>query len=330
MIQYDPSFFEDEIRDGWLVNSDMKRMWAAEIEVLMEIDRICKRHDISYFADFGTLLGAVRHNGYIPWDDDLDIVMFREDYMKFLKIAGKELEDPLICADIYRQGTWSQPFARVMNGTGIHLERCFLERYHGCPYSVGIDIFVLDHMPESQEEFYLIKALYALVHRLDIALGKQKEEKDVTEVEEETLTDEEIENYLCQVEELCQVTIDRRKNVINQLLRIRDGVGALNAGNRSDEVFDISFIPHNNYFYAGSKREWYREALELPFENIKIPVPVDYDKVLKMEFGDYQKGIKKPGHTIFFRMNREMRMVKRNVKDMNEKLEKLAGALEKG
>lgn len=60
------SFFEDEIRDGFFVPSEMKRAWAAELEVLSEIDKICKKHNIKYFADWETLLAAVRHEGFIP------------------------------------------------------------------------------------------------------------------------------------------------------------------------------------------------------------------------------------------------------------------------
>ena len=67
------NFLEGEIRNSFYVESMMKKVWAAQLEVLHEIDRICKKHNITYFADWGTLLGAVRHKGFIPWDDDMDI-----------------------------------------------------------------------------------------------------------------------------------------------------------------------------------------------------------------------------------------------------------------
>ena len=65
----------------------MKRAWAAQLEVLQRIDEVCGKYNIEYFANWGTLLGAIRHKGYIPWDDDLDIGMKRMDYERFLKIA---------------------------------------------------------------------------------------------------------------------------------------------------------------------------------------------------------------------------------------------------
>ena len=75
MLQFPDGYFEDEIRDGFYVPSMIKRAWATELDVLCEVDRICRKYDIKYYAEWGTLLGAVRHAGFIPWDDDLDIGM---------------------------------------------------------------------------------------------------------------------------------------------------------------------------------------------------------------------------------------------------------------
>ena len=85
------SFFKGEIRNSFYVEKLMKKVWAAQLEVLHDVDMLCKKHNIQYFADYGTLLGAVRHKGFIPWDDDMDISMKREDYTKFCEIAQKEL-----------------------------------------------------------------------------------------------------------------------------------------------------------------------------------------------------------------------------------------------
>lgn len=319
MVEFSQSFFDDEIRDGFYVKSDMKRLWAAEIEVLMEIDRICKKYHISYYADFGTLLGAVRHNGFIPWDDDLDIVMMRNDYMKFLNVAGEELKPPFICANIYRSETWPTPFARVMNGIGINLDQRFLDRFHGCPYSAGADIFILDNMPESENEFYVMTGLVALAKGLRTALNK----KNLSVKKEDIMSVEEIEGHLCQIEEICNVKIDRKKDIKHQLLRIIDGIGTLNGNNQSDEVFDIDFISQANYYYAGHKRVWYQEAMEFPFENIMIPVPVGYDEILQQEFGEYLKPVKDSTHDIYNRMERELKRARKEAGNIKEKVAKI-------
>ena len=84
-MEFDKSFFEDEIRDGFYVSAEMKHAWAAQLEVLNDVDKACRENGIQYFAEWGTLLGAVRHHGFIPWDDDMDICMKRPDFNKFVK-----------------------------------------------------------------------------------------------------------------------------------------------------------------------------------------------------------------------------------------------------
>ena len=71
----------------------LRKMQLRILDILVEIDRICRKHDIKYWIDFGSLLGAVRHGGFIPWDDDIDVAMPSEDYQRFLEIAPKELVD---------------------------------------------------------------------------------------------------------------------------------------------------------------------------------------------------------------------------------------------
>ena len=90
-MNFDRSFFEDEVRDGFYVTAEMKQAWAAQMEVLSDLDKACRENGIEYYADWGTLLATVRHEGFIPWDDDLDIVMKREDYKKFLEVAPDEM-----------------------------------------------------------------------------------------------------------------------------------------------------------------------------------------------------------------------------------------------
>lgn len=89
-MQIPEGYLEGEIRDGFYIESMMKKTWAAQMKVLMEVDRVCKKNGIQYFADWGTL-GAVRHHGFVPWDDDMDITMKRPDYNKFCSIAEKEM-----------------------------------------------------------------------------------------------------------------------------------------------------------------------------------------------------------------------------------------------
>ena len=87
-------FLEEEVREDYTVPAKMKEVWAVQLDLLAELMRVCEAHGIQYYADAGTLLGAVRHRGYIPWDDDLDVMMMRPDYEKLCAAASGEFRDP--------------------------------------------------------------------------------------------------------------------------------------------------------------------------------------------------------------------------------------------
>ena len=142
-------FYEDEVRDGFYVPAQVKQAWAISLEVVSEIDKVCKRHGIKYFADYGTFLGAVRHGGVIPWDDDFDICMLRSDYERFLEVALNELPTEYAIENIRsHEEHWDFNFflARVINKNRICFEKEHLEKYHGYPFITGVDIFILDNV----------------------------------------------------------------------------------------------------------------------------------------------------------------------------------------
>ena len=90
-LEFSADYFKTEVRDGFEVSSMMKRAWAAQMEVLHVVADVCNKNEIRYFADFGTLLGAVRHKGMIPWDDDIDICVVREEYNRLIEILPLSL-----------------------------------------------------------------------------------------------------------------------------------------------------------------------------------------------------------------------------------------------
>ena len=94
-------FFLKETRCGFEISEMMKRAWSAELEVLEIVVDICNRNKLQYFADWGTLLGAVRHQGFIPWDDDIDICLKREDYNQLIQILPQELPYGMVMTGMY-------------------------------------------------------------------------------------------------------------------------------------------------------------------------------------------------------------------------------------
>ena len=100
-MHLEETFFQEEIRSGYKVSQKMKKIWAVQLNLLEYFDKLCREHELRYFVDYGTLLGAVRHQGFIPWDDDIDVVMFRDDYEKLKIIAGREVESPYFFQNSY-------------------------------------------------------------------------------------------------------------------------------------------------------------------------------------------------------------------------------------
>ena len=128
-MEFTRDFFEDEVRNGYYVPGIMKRCWAASLEILLELDRICKKYDIPYYIDYGTLLGAKRNGGFIPWDDDIDISMNREDFNRFREVVEQEIPPELYFNCVEK----SRDYAFIIGCLGFHevsLDENRLSRYH--------------------------------------------------------------------------------------------------------------------------------------------------------------------------------------------------------
>lgn len=145
-------FFRDEVRNGFFIPTAVKQAWAAQLQVLDVIETICRKHDITYFADWGTILGTVRHGGYVPWDDDMDICMKREDYTRFKEAAKTELPKDFRIHDYEHQEDHWLFLSRVANSVHINFEPEHMKQFHNFPYIAGIDIFVLDYLYKDEQQ----------------------------------------------------------------------------------------------------------------------------------------------------------------------------------
>ena len=122
------------------------KLRKIQLEILDEIDRVCKKNDIKYFLSGGTLLGAVRHGGFIPWDDDIDIAMSREDYDKFCSLDSSEFGDEFLLNCFKTNKKCNYPFAKL-----VRKNTNFIEMQNvGAPSSrfdgIWVDVFPLDEV----------------------------------------------------------------------------------------------------------------------------------------------------------------------------------------
>lgn len=130
-----------------VVAVDQKTLRKAQlkmVDILVEIDKICEKHDIKYWLSYGTLLGAVRHKGFIPWDDDCDICMMREDYERFVEVASKDLPENLFLQNHDTDPNFPRTMTkiRMKNTMLVEFDESENEKYH---QGIFVDIFIWDY-----------------------------------------------------------------------------------------------------------------------------------------------------------------------------------------
>lgn len=146
-------FFREEERCGFHVTENRKKIWAIEIDLYLAFVRVCEKYGLRFWAEGGTLLGAVRHRGFIPWDDDFDVLMPREDYEVFIHLE-KEFEYPYFLQTPYTDPGSCYSYAKIRNSNTTGLVELF--KYQNFNHGIWITVFPLDRWDlEGGEERYM-------------------------------------------------------------------------------------------------------------------------------------------------------------------------------
>lgn len=264
---------KEETICGFKVSSEMKRFWAAEQKVLAEIIRICEKYDITYYADYGTLLGAIRHNGFIPWDDDIDICLKRNDYMKLLQILPKELPKNYNINNCYTNINNDLHWTTIFNYRSVPIPNEIQRQFFNCPYAAGVDIFVLDYIPRDKELANIIINLYTTVY-------------NICKKFEEFKYNGELEQYVQQVEYLCKVKLVRNSTLKNQLFILEDKIASMFTEQESDHLGCLAHIVVSD-LEAQYPKQWFDNIIKKDFNGLKINIPIGYDEILTSYYGNY-------------------------------------------
>lgn len=278
MLEFSNDFFRQETKDGFLISEEMKHVWAAELEVLSEVITVCDKYQIPYFADYGTLLGAVRHKGFIPWDDDIDIALKRSDYNRLLQVLPNELPQSYRINSFVTEKEHQTPWASVANSKWIDWDEERKEKFFGCPYVVGIDIYPLDYLADDEDFVETQIGLYNAVY-------------DLAQRYEELCASNEADALVAQIERLCNRRLKKDQPIKYQLWRLSDEIASLAMEKESSNVALFARIVYGSESYR-LKKEWYESSIKMSFENIEINVPQNYNEVLKVLYGDYMTPIK--------------------------------------
>ncbi len=291
---FPPEFFYDEVRCGFYVSETMKRFWAAQLEVVYEISRVCERHDINWYAELGTLLGTIRHKGYIPWDDDLDISMNRPDWEKFFKYAPDELPEGYCALNMRNNPEFELSLGRVTNSHGINTYSEHLKSFHGCPYCVGVDIFPLDRLYKDPVK----------------EQGRKKRAKDVSRVLNLIgslgMNAPEVRKLLAEIERENHVVLHKNARLPRELRLLFEKI-SMECGDADYEEVAVS----NAWLledWGNCPRDLYEDWEEKPFETVQLRATVKYDDLLRKYYGDYMT-IKKAGGAHEYPIYREQEQV---------------------
>ena len=278
------SFYNEEERSGYLVSSEMKKVWAVELDLLNVFSELCKKHDLKWFVHAGTMLGAVRHHGFIPWDDDIDVVMPRADYEKLCKVAPCELAYPYFFQNEETDRYFARSFSRIRNSATTAILDS--ERVFNFPFNQGIfiDVFPYDNIPECPQlndfsnellEFYGAWQWRNMVHFYHSKKGKGLPKR--------------IKYFLKHV---YFRYINPSDHDYLKMLRMHHEVVTRYDAENTEYVGEMIIPPLNRHIW---KREWVEDLVYMPFEMIQVPVPSHYEECLKASFGEnWRTPIKQP------------------------------------
>ena len=278
-MEFEREFFYDEVQDGFYVPGIMKRAWAAELELLCIIDEICAKYGITYYIIGGTLLGAVRQGDFIPWDDDIDIIMLRKDFLHFSRIIREELPDGLAFTSLETSKNrcdFVSGVGTVERGRGVQVGKQFQD----FPYPVAIDIFPMDELSENEEDEKFRMKLLEMLMIMISAIKRGKEKTGIFQKE------------IVKIEELLHIHFDKNTFLEAQLYRTMDSIFQEFNGEGGSKV---TFFPDYLSKRLFLSKEALGENTKLPFCHRRFSAPKDYDAILRALYGEYRKKVKAGG-----------------------------------
>ncbi len=301
MLEFPESFFKQEIREGFYLDTTMKTLWAAELELLQKVAEVCDKYGLKWFAACGTLLGAIRHEGFVPWDDDMDIWMIRNDYNTLMKVLPKELPEDYRARSPLTEEGYDQFHTCVNNGSGISIAKDWLERNHNCPFTVGLDIFPLDYLPRNETDRELQKNLFTLAGRV-AQVAKQMARGDFDAKEGETEEEvqarlqyfkQEMEDGIVYLKESCKLPINQQLleeekwyDLSSEMWKWANHIAMMYNEDEADVL--VEYVDYTLWEVKKYPKEWFAETYAASFEGFMLPVPAEYDRILRQIYGNYE------------------------------------------
>lgn len=249
-------------------NSALKKLQFTELTILTEFDRVCRNHHLRYYVVGGTLIGAVRHQGFIPWDDDIDVSMPRKDFKKLIKISKDEFGDKYFLQTHKTEKNCFFHYAKLRkNGTFFGEEKFEHKSFHK---GIFIDIFPLDYIPENK----LLQKLIFKSFGLMSGLISSKDKSDEYLFKDKSKAFNFIMKPLRFI--LPKSFMSAIRTVIAKLSNLL-----------SNKKLLASLSGFHGYPMEISPESWWAEGCDIKFEDKTVRAPKEYDTFLHHMFGDY-------------------------------------------
>lgn len=247
---------------------DLRKLQRIQLLILLEVKRICDKHGIHYFLIEGSLLGAVRHHGFIPWDDDIDVGMMREEYIKFINVCESELSSEFFLQTKETDEHCSLPWAKLqLNGTKrVDKSVAWTQTHVG----IDIDIFPYDNIPSSSffqcihsNICWMLRGIYGIKCGY-VVLNREKSLK------------KRLGSMVCRI-----VAVFFSKPWVSEMMDRH-----FQKYNAAPKEFVMNLSSSYSYKRERVNREAVSHQTQLSFEGYLLPCPMEYEKILANVYGD--------------------------------------------
>lgn len=256
----------------------MTDLQNVELDLLIKFQQICEKYNLKYYASSGTLLGAVRHKGFIPWDDDIDVFLMWKDYQKLLEVAPKECTYPYFFQSYLTDSNSEASASRLRRSDTTGFTKWEAENC-GDDYNKGIfiDIFPLFYVSDSKLVRYFQKKTIMFFWKCirgHNALQQISRGQKVNETYRKYIP------YYKFISKFLNITSIKEKYL---------KACAISFGQTKTLGATSSRVHQENLMWKAAD---YEKIIELPFENVKISCPFQYEKVLTKQYGDWKTPVK--------------------------------------
>lgn len=250
------------------MNYKIEDVQKSILTAAKEVKRICDNNKIDYSLAYGTLIGAVRHEGFIPWDDDIDFAMTRDNYDRFIKCCEEQLGDDFEMLDWHKDNYYGNGFLKILIKDTVAIEKEAKDAKY--PKKLFVDVFPMDCSPDSA----IRQFIHWKVSRSAIRILQQKNRKRLK---------------MAGIKTPVFLIFRVLAKILSHDFLVKIAEKEMTRYTNSNTDFLVDVAGGSNYKRARVKKHVFSKYVELSFEGEKFKVIEEYDKYLTQEYGDYMK-----------------------------------------